>query len=142
MVSGKMVATVSGRQSVLGEGEDVLIPRGFVHTFANASAEHDLVVDVKLDPDNRARDERFFRNGYGYLDDCARAGVTPPIPQAMLMLYSADIIPAMPGPRVIMRVIETWVAWFGAVVIGKWVLGYSEWYEEYTPLELRELKEA
>ena len=93
-----MVATVSNIQKIIETGKSVFIPRGHIHTFANASAEEPLVVDVKLDPDNRARDERFFRNAYGYHDDCNRARVTPSPFQALLFLWSTDVKPAIPGP--------------------------------------------
>ena len=72
-----MVATVAGNQRIADKGQSVLIQRGDYHTFANASTEEILVVDVRLEPDNRLRDERFFRDAYGYLDDVTRSGRSP-----------------------------------------------------------------
>ena len=134
-----MVASVSGRQYVAEEESEVFIRRGEHHTFANASSDVELVVDVKLNPDNRARDERFFRNAYGYLDDCTRAGKNPSPFQALLFLWSADIIPALSGPKFIMAPVARFIGRFGGVVVGKWLLGYRVIYDEYTPKELLEL---
>ena len=127
VVSGHMVATVSGKQNVHVEGESTLIPRGQYHTFANASDSVPLVIDVQLTPDNRLRDERFFRNAYGYLDDVTKAGKQPSPFQGLLFLWSADIIPALSGPQWLMAPLGKFLGWFGGVVMGKWVLGYREW---------------
>lgn len=140
VVSGRMLATVSGQQRIAGVSEEVFIQRCHYHTFSNASSDSDLVVDVKLNPDNRLRDERFFRNAYGYLDDITKAGESPSPFQALLFLWSADVIPALPGPKFIMAPLSTLIAWFGGIVIGKWVLGYQEAYPEYTPKELQDVK--
>lgn len=136
VVTGRMVATIAGRETVVGADECVHIPRGDYHTFANASDSESLVVDVKLDPDNRLRDERFFRNAYGYLDDVTAAGRSPSPFQTLLFLWSADIIPAIPGPKWLMAPLSRFLGYVGGVVIGKWILGYRESYPEYTPAEL------
>ena len=130
VVSGRMVVTVSGRQKVVGAENSVYIPQCEYHTFANASTNESLIVDVKLKPDNRLRDERFFRNAYGYLDDVTRSGRSPSPFQALLFLWSADVIPAFPGPKLVMAPLSKFLGWFGGVVVGKWILGYREWYPE------------
>lgn len=38
----------------------VTIPRQAFHTFRNASKEHELVIEIVLDPRNCDRDEAFF----------------------------------------------------------------------------------
>ena len=142
VISGSMLASISSSCKLVGIGEDVFICRGDYHTFSNASASEDLVVDVQLSPDNRLRDERFFRNAYGYLEDVTRAGKAPSPFQALLFLWSADIIPALPGPTMIMKPLAGVFGWIGGVVVGKWLLGYQEWYAEYTPEELRDIKKS
>ena len=74
--------------------------------------------------------ERFFRNIYGYLDDCERNACAPSPVQMLMFLDSAEMSLALPGPR--------WVAnpvsWALGVVVGRWVggvLGYKASYPEY-----------
>ncbi len=50
---------------IVGVGEEMLIPKGVVHTFRNASLEEDLVLEFGLEPRDgggvyKGRDERFF----------------------------------------------------------------------------------
>jgi hypothetical protein len=135
-----MVATISGQQKIADVNEEVLIRRGQYHTFANASSDTDLVVDVRLNPDNRLRDETFFRNAYSYLDGVTKAGKSPSLFQTFFFLWSADIIPALPGPKFIMAPLSKFIGWFGGVVFGKWILGYQATYSDYTPKELLEIR--
>lgn len=65
---GKGISSwIGGRQEVRerlvsADGEAiVVIPRGQVHTFRNASDETDLVVEFVLDPSSRNTDEAYFR---------------------------------------------------------------------------------
>lgn len=48
-------------------GAVVVIPRREVHTFCNASAEEELVIEFVLDPiGGRGRDEAYFRKLCGF----------------------------------------------------------------------------
>ena len=122
VVSGRMVATISRQQKIADVNQEVFIRRGEYHTFTNASSDTDLVVDARLNPDNRMRDEAFFRNAYGYLDDVTKAGKTPSVFQTFLLLWSADVITALPGPKLFMAPLSKFIGLFKGVVIGKWVL--------------------
>lgn len=150
VVSGKMLATLEGRQLFLDAGHSVHIPKRAVHKFENASSDESLVTRVKLDPYNPKRDERFFRNVYGYLEDCnlvagpevaAKGGIgadgtsktMPNIFQLLLWLHEADIVTAVPVlPRFIGHPVGVFLGWFGGVVVGKWLLGLKDTYPEYS----------
>lgn len=49
------------RERLAPAGEIMVIPRGHVHTFCNASEEAELVVEFVLDPASRDTDEAYFR---------------------------------------------------------------------------------
>lgn len=107
------------------------IPAGRYHRFENASKTEKLVVDIQLDPEAYDSEERFFRNFFGYLDDCKNAKTAPSLFQLMVFLHSADTPLALPLPweflgvlvsRVFLIVVATW---------GRWVLGYQSNYLEY-----------
>lgn len=107
------------------------VPRGRYHRFENASPTEDLVVDIHLAPEAYEAEQRFFRNFFGYLDDCKRARTTPSVFQLFVFLESADTPLAVPLPweglgKVVSRVLLTTVAFWG-----KWVLGYRDSYVEY-----------
>lgn len=73
-----------------------------------------------------------FRNIYTYLDDCYIQGVSPSLPQLLLMLDNAEMSLAFPwGPDWLMR----GVSYSMGVVVGRWfggyVLGYKASYPEY-----------
>lgn len=107
------------------------IPRGRYHRFENASPAEDLVVDIHLAPEAYEAEQRFFRNFFGYLDDCKRARATPSVFQLFVFLESADTPLAVPLPweglgKVVSRILLTTVAFWG-----KWVLGYRDSYAEY-----------
>ncbi|KAF2835984.1 hypothetical protein M501DRAFT_940495, partial [Patellaria atrata CBS 101060] len=70
-------------------------------------------------------------NAHTYLDDCRIHKINPSLPQLLLMFYHVDCILAIPGPKAIRMPIGRFLNWFGGVVIGSWLLGYSHTYEEY-----------
>jgi hypothetical protein len=93
--------------------------------------EEDLVVDVNLTPETYEEEQRFFRNFFGYLDDCKKAKTAPSLFQLLVFLHRADTPLALPMPtewlgRVVSRaflvVAATW---------GKYALGYKDSYPEY-----------
>lgn len=107
------------------------VAAGRYHRFENASPTADLVVDIQLDPEDYDNEQRFFRNFFGYLDDCKRVDAAPSIFQLMVFLHAADTPLALPAPteavgRVLSRVFLVVMA-----AVGRWVLGYRVSYPEY-----------
>lgn len=103
------------------------------HRFENASSTEDLRIDIQLDPEDYDNEERFFRNFFGYLDDCKRSKVEPSVFQLFVFLHSADTPLAVPMPFGLEGV-GIWVSWVLMVVVafvGRWLLGYEACYEEY-----------
>jgi hypothetical protein len=47
-------------------------------------------------------------------------------------MRSADVILALPGPKFIAKTLGVMLNFFGGLVIGKWLLGYTEYYPEYS----------
>lgn len=81
----------------------------------------------------------FFRNIYSYLDDCYLQNVSPSLPQLLMMLDSAEISMAFPGPAVIARP----ASYVFGVVFGRWLgalLGYKSSYPEYWNGDGRKMK--
>jgi mannose-6-phosphate isomerase-like protein (cupin superfamily) len=107
------------------------IKAGRYHRFENASETEDLVVDVHLTPESYEGEQRFFRNFFGYLDDCRKARQEPSFFQLMVFLHDADTPLAVPLPwEWLGRVASRLLLW-GAAYWGRFVLGYGRSYEEY-----------
>ena len=111
------------------------IPAGHYHRFKNASDTEELVIDIQLSPEAYEDEQRFFRNFFGYLEDCRKGRVEPSLFQLLVFLHAADTPLAVPVPwllggelagRLVSRVILV----VGAVW-GRWVLGYRGSYGEY-----------
>lgn len=107
------------------------VQAGQFHRFENASQTEDLVVDIHLAPGTYEDEERFFRNFFGYLDDCRNADREPNVFQLLVILNEADTPVAIPLPwnwlaRLASRTFTT-----GGALIGKWVLGFQSTYPEY-----------
>lgn len=106
------------------------VPKRVCHTIHNASTTEKLVVDVKLSPENYEAEQQFFRNFFGYLDDCRKAESPPSIFQLMVFLHAADTPIALPlsgnlgflASRLFLISMALW---------GKWALGYKTSYPEY-----------
>lgn len=114
-----------------GAPRTATIPAGRYHRFENASKTDDLVVDIHLTPESYENEQRFFRNFFGYLDDCKKAKKSPSFFQLLVFLHSADTPLALPLPtewlgRIVSRVFLITVAYWG-----KFVLGYKDNYAEY-----------
>ncbi len=89
------------------------------------------MLDIHLTPETYENEQKFFRNFFGYLDDCKKAKEQPSFFQLMVFLHSADTPLALPLPnewlgRVVSRAFLIVVAGWG-----RWVLGYKQSYEEY-----------
>lgn len=111
------------------------LPAGTFHHFENASDTEPLVVKIRVEPsmDNDMKEGIFFRNFFGYLEDCRVAKTTPSLFQLELFLHTADGPLAIPIPG------PDWLKWWVSrifmlitgVVIGEWLLGYRRSYPEY-----------
>ncbi|KAK4493881.1 hypothetical protein PRZ48_015066 [Zasmidium cellare] len=115
-----------------GRSSAVLGPCRY-HRFENASSTEDLKINIQLDPEDYENEQRFFRNFFGYLDDCKRNKTPPSIFQLFVFLHSADTPLAVPMPFgletlgiYVSRVLLIVVAY-----IGLYVLGYQQSYPEY-----------
>ena len=126
-----MRATLEGSTQLIPVGSSITIAPGLYHTFVNDSATEEMEVSTGLDPAERERDEAFFRNLYGYLDDCRKAGMAPHVAQMCLFLWFFDCYLALPGPKWVGRPASRVLSFVVGVVLGKWVLGMRESYEEY-----------
>jgi mannose-6-phosphate isomerase-like protein (cupin superfamily) len=107
------------------------IKHGRYHRFENASATEDLVVDIHLTPESYEGEQRFFRNFFGYLDDCKTAGTSPSFFQLMVFLHSADTPLAVPLPWEWLGKVASRILLTTAATWGRWVLGYQPSYPEY-----------
>ncbi|KAH8900552.1 alpha/beta-hydrolase, partial [Thozetella sp. PMI_491] len=100
---------------------------GNFHRFENATQSEDLVVDIHLTPESYENEQRFFRNFFGYLDDCRTAGVAPSLFQLLVFLESADTPVAIPMPFNWLALLASrWFTTLGAY----WVLG---WHKRRVP---------
>jgi mannose-6-phosphate isomerase-like protein (cupin superfamily) len=117
---------------VLGpDGSTASVPNAVYHTLRNASTRNPLVLDVGLTPEDKASEERFFRNFFGYLDDCKRAKQEPSLFQLMVFLRHADTPLGLPLPTQWLRLAGSRAFTNIMGLIGEWVLGYQPSYSEY-----------
>ncbi|KAF7187692.1 putative oxidoreductase patJ [Pseudocercospora fuligena] len=135
---GRYIFTLEGVDKTISasDPQPIRIPAGARHTFkVDDTCEDECVIEVStlLSPKgaDEGAGEKFFRNIYSYLDDCYLQDVSPSLPQLLLMLDSAEISLALPGPGWVARPLS----WILGVVVGRWfggyVLGYRDSYEEY-----------
>ena len=61
ILQGKAIFHLEGAEEIASSGEIVHIPLAAHHTFRNASAEDDLLIEFTLDPSKGSRDEKLFR---------------------------------------------------------------------------------
>ena len=120
-----------GKQIYLKEGDDITIPKFVAHRFENASETRDLVVDIHLAPESYEAEQRFFRNFFGYLDDCRKAGQQPSIFQLMVFLDDGDTPLALPAPTEWLGKVLSRILLWTASSWGRYVLGYQVSYPEY-----------
>lgn len=115
-----------------GRNSAVLGPCRY-HRFENASATEDLKIDIQLDPEDYENEQRFFRNFFGYLDDCKRNKTSPSIFQLFVFLHSADTPLAVPMPFG-METLGVYVSRILLIIVayvGLYLLGYQQSYSEY-----------
>jgi hypothetical protein len=70
-------------------------------------------------------------NMWGYRDDCRKAGIQRSLPQVLLFMWKGKAVLALSGPKFIAKSLGLLLTFFGGLVIGKWILGYSDCYSEY-----------
>ncbi|TLS25464.1 hypothetical protein PpBr36_07866 [Pyricularia pennisetigena] len=127
-LSSEPFATLSSEPGVQSKAS---IKAGRYHRFENASDVEDLVVDIHLTPESYESEQCFFRNFFGYLDDCKTAGTAPSFFQLMVFLHAADTPLAVPiPPEWLGKVLSRLLLW-GAAYWGRYVLGYKTCYPEY-----------
>lgn len=90
------------------------------------------MLDIQLAPEDYENEQRFFRNFFGYLDDCKKSKTEPSIFQLMVFLHSADTPLALPAPGGV-EVIGVWISrafMIAMAAVGR-SMGYKQSYEEY-----------
>jgi mannose-6-phosphate isomerase-like protein (cupin superfamily) len=107
------------------------IPAGRYHRFENQSSTEELVIDIHLSPESYENEVMFFRNFFGYLDDCKQAKTAPSFFQLMVFLHSADTPLAVPAPWEMLGKVLSRILLTGAALWGNVVLGYKSSYLEY-----------
>ncbi|KAL6912600.1 hypothetical protein FSST1_010360 [Fusarium sambucinum] len=107
------------------------IKAGRYHRFENASETEDLVVDIQLAPESYENEQRFFRNFFGYLDDCREARKPPSFFQLMVFLHDGDTPLAVPMPWEWLGKIASRLLLWSAAFWGRFILGYKTTYPEY-----------
>jgi mannose-6-phosphate isomerase-like protein (cupin superfamily) len=159
VTSGTALFCLNRTQILVSAGNEITIPRGDYHKFGNASSTETLTLEGWYNPAEPAREERFFRNLYGYLNDATAGGVgatmlgNASIAQIALFAWEADmpicepsklprfnlvffgrlfvLVVALGIPKVIGIPIAYGLTWLLGVFVGKWMLGYKASYDEY-----------
>ncbi|KAG7402971.1 Terreic acid biosynthesis cluster protein D [Fusarium oxysporum f. sp. rapae] len=101
------------------------------HRFENASKSENLVVDIGFDPDNYEAEQRFFRNFFGYLNDCKRVKKEPSLFQLIVFLHNNDTPLALPLPNDTLGIWVSVIFMLFVSFCGRWILGYKATYPEY-----------
>ncbi|EXJ66473.1 uncharacterized protein A1O5_10625 [Cladophialophora psammophila CBS 110553] len=121
----KVLSTTEGAE------KKATIPQKVYHRLENASSTEPLTVDVHLSPVEYENEQRFFRNFFGYLDDCKAAKQAPSLFQLMVFLYSADTPLALPISDGWLGIVASRIFLILMAGWGRWVLGYKNTYPEY-----------
>ncbi|KAI9892439.1 MAG: hypothetical protein M1814_001396 [Vezdaea aestivalis] len=136
---GELEFLVDGNIITIPAGKSITVNPYQSHSWKNTSTT-EVVVSLRFDDTDQWKgEERFFRNVYGYIEDCNRAArkagsPTPSINPIQLtaMVYESDTTLTFPGPKAIMQPLGTALTWFMGVFLAKWVLGYKYTYPEYS----------
>lgn len=120
---------------VLSDREDfektAMIPKKVYHRIENASSTEPLVLDVHLSPEEYESEQRFFRNFFGYLDDCKCDKIAPSPFQLFVFLHSADTPFALPLSENWIGVTLSRIFLILMAAWGRFILGYKTTYPEY-----------
>ena len=114
-----------------GESATASIEPGRYHRFENASKTENLELTIHLAPESYEAEVRFFRNFFGYLDDCKKAKMSPSLFQLLVFLHDADTPLALALPTEWLGRLVSRVFLIAAATWGRWVLGYRVTYPEY-----------
>lgn len=135
---GAMLLTMDGKtQSITPKDGPVSVPNETYHSFdIDMSAKEDLVVSIWALPEYGVT-ESFFRNRFGYYDDCRRTGSDPSMFQLLVFTYNAEMSLGFPSlPKWAGKFVSRWgFGFLGGKIIGEKILGYKSVYEEYVDLE-------
>ena len=132
VVTGQARFYLEGKPHDRKKDEIIQIPIGSYHRFENTGTDR-LIVDIRLDEQKWEMEVSFFRNFFGYLEDCRKAKMEPSIFQILRFLYAVDGPLAVPclGPRWMGRQLSWLVMYLAGVVVGEYLLGYKGSYMEY-----------
>jgi mannose-6-phosphate isomerase-like protein (cupin superfamily) len=97
VTSGTALFHLNWDRIPVSAGNEITIPRGDYHKFSNSSSTESVILEGWYDPAEPEREERFFRNIYGYLLDVAGEGDGvgmmdgASVPQIALFAWEADM---------------------------------------------------
>ena len=128
--SGRFI--LSGEEQILKKSDTITIPIGAYHSFENASADEPLVFSFQLDPYKPEMEICFFKNLFGYLDDCRKSKVEPSLFQILRFFWAGGVILSVaPGPSAVTSWLDWAFTFVGGVIVGELLLGYKASYVEY-----------
>ncbi|KAI1613471.1 hypothetical protein EDD36DRAFT_266490 [Exophiala viscosa] len=136
VTSGVARFQIDGKVIMAEQGDKVHIPVGAFHKYENASGVgDDLIISIRTDPADFAREESFFRNFSGYMEDCRKVNQQPSPFQLFRLVYEIQAPLVFPGMGKTSTLVSRQVCWLfmfvAGVVIGEWLLGYKGTYPEY-----------
>jgi mannose-6-phosphate isomerase-like protein (cupin superfamily) len=68
---GTCLFDLNGEKVAVKAGDEIVVPMGEYHRFTNASTTEEMTLEAWYDPADLGREERVFRNLFGYLADQA-----------------------------------------------------------------------
>lgn len=137
--SGRGIWYLGDQVMHLHEGETIVIPPWRRHRFENEpGGTEPLVIEYRYDAQRFAMEERFFRNGLTYMDDCRKAGRPPSFLQlcvfCALAWMAPDVVqvPLVKGVwgEYLSCVVNCLILW-GCAAVGRVWFGYRGTYEVY-----------
>ena len=131
---GSILLKIDGEDHIITAKDRVIeIKAGVYHSFdIDPNSNEDLVWVAYVEPEDGLT-EKFFRNAFGYLDDCQNKRITPNLFQLLVFLYHDGTFVALPRlPKFLGKWLSRWVfGYFGGRVIGEKLLGFKDNYPEY-----------
>jgi mannose-6-phosphate isomerase-like protein (cupin superfamily) len=101
VTKGTALFLVNQEKVAKAAGEELVIPRGVYHKFTNQSTTEPMTLEAHYDPPELVREERFFRNLCGYLQDVTQGGAgmleSASTAQLALFAWEADMPICEPG---------------------------------------------
>lgn len=136
VASGAGIWHLWGGKSVhLKKGDEIMVPPWKWHWFESAPHSEELFsVMYRYDAEYAEMEERFFRNIFGYQEDCRKAGIKPSIVQLLVFCMHNWMLPGFPisGPERLNLLVNTTLI-FVIGGFGQFLLGYKAFYPEYYP---------